>query len=386
MYLQTFATSEDASQAVAQLIIDRIKSFGPTQHRKFVLGLPTGGTPVRVYAILAERCEAGDISFEHVVSINLDEYVGLPPTHEQSYHYFMEKHFFSKVDIPPSQTHILPGIPIRSDPAPAKTIVGPSSSLDGKSLCHAGADHGPTTDDGGRHQASCAAYEALITSLGGINLLFMGSGANGHVGFNEPGSSFFSRTRVVQLNEGTRVANARFFADLSQVPTHALSMGVGTILEAEEIIVLAIGLAKAHAIQRAVEGGMDHMALVPGLGASSQPTRARKVNRKKRDPAEISPLTRTHCPASALQQHERVTIVADSSASSRLKEETKDYLGSQAYFQACSCSDHDIQPNTIVDADIKETVRQNKQDRHIPPADDIEATSIEHARAQAQAQ
>ncbi|WVF70617.1 glucosamine-6-phosphate deaminase [Kwoniella sp. CBS 6097] len=275
MYLQIHQTSEEASQAVADLIIHRIRAFSPTQYRKFVLGLPTGGTPVRAYEILAERCEAGDISFEHVISINLDEYVGLPPTHEQSYVQFMEKHF----DIPPSQTHILPGIPITPTPN-AMAIPSSSGGQDNNSPLEA-------------HQASCAAYEALITSLGGINLLFMGIGANGHIGFNEPGSSFASRTRVVALNEGTRDANSRFFDDKSKVPTHALSMGLGTILDAEEIVVLAMGSNKGDAIQRAVEEGINHM-----------------------------------CPASVLQQHARVTIVADGLASSKLKEETKDYLGS----------------------------------------------------------
>ncbi|OCF38342.1 glucosamine-6-phosphate deaminase [Kwoniella heveanensis CBS 569] len=282
MHLQTFSTPEEASEAVANLIISRINAFGPTQHHKFVLGLPTGGTPVRVYENLAERCEAGEISFEHVISVNLDEYVGLPPTHEQSYHHFMEEHF----DIPPSQTHILPGVPIH----PIQIITGtdPSAASEWESDLKA-------------HQVSCAAYEALITYLGGINLLFMGIGANGHIGFNEPGSSFESRTRVVALNEGTREANARFFEDKSRVPTHALSMGLGTILDAQEIVVLALGSNKAEAIRRAVEDGINHMT-----------------------------------PASVLQQHERVTFVADSSAASGLKEDTKEHLKLQSQSQSHS--------------------------------------------------
>ncbi|OCF73804.1 glucosamine-6-phosphate deaminase [Kwoniella mangroviensis CBS 8886] len=257
MYLSNHPTKEEASKYVASLIINRINTFKPNQNRKFVLCLPTGSTPLLVYKELARRCEGGEISFEHVITINLDEYVGLSSDHPQSYYQFMEENF----DIPSNQFHLLPGLPIPPHTTP---------------------------------QESCASYESLITSLGGIQLLFMGIGENGHIAFNEPCSSFRGRTKVVKLNEDTRRVNARFFDDPSEVPTHALSMGIGTILDSHEIVVLAIGQKKAEAVRKAMEDGVNHL-----------------------------------CPASALQSHENVIFVTDDEASQNLRKTTKDYLASQ---------------------------------------------------------
>nr|XP_019049224.1 glucosamine-6-phosphate deaminase [Kwoniella bestiolae CBS 10118]OCF28154.1 glucosamine-6-phosphate deaminase [Kwoniella bestiolae CBS 10118] len=257
MFLSTHPTQEEASSHVASQIIARINTFRPTQNRKFILCLPTGGTPFLVYRELARRCEEGEVSFEHVITINLDEYVGLGSEHPQSYCHFMEEN----LDIPPNQSHLLPGHPIPPNTTP---------------------------------EHSCASYESLITSLGGIHLLFMGIGENGHIGFNEPGSSFGGRTRVIKLDEGTRGVNARFFDDPSEIPTHALTMGIGTIREAREMIVLALGKKKAEAVRRAVEDGVNHL-----------------------------------CPASALQLHENVRFVTDNEASQNLRETTKTYLMAQ---------------------------------------------------------
>ncbi|WVQ62202.1 glucosamine-6-phosphate deaminase [Kwoniella botswanensis] len=264
MYLSNHPTKEEASKYVASQIINRINTFNPTQNRKFVLCLPTGSTPLLVYKELARRCEKGEISFEHVITINLDEYVGLSSDHPQSYYQFMEENF----DIPSNQFHLLPGLPIPPHTTP---------------------------------QEFCASYESLITALGGIQLLFMGIGENGHIAFNEPCSSFRGRTRVVKLNEGTRKVNARFFDDPSEVPTHALSMGIGTILDSQEIVVLAIGHKKAEAVRKAMEDGVNHL-----------------------------------CPASALQLHDNVILVTDEEASQNLRKTVKDYLTSQIPCQRCS--------------------------------------------------
>ncbi|WRT64139.1 glucosamine-6-phosphate deaminase [Kwoniella shivajii] len=256
MYLSDHDGAEQAALALTNHIISRINAFKPTQMKKFVLCLPTGSTPLPVYEELVRRFKLGDVSFEHVITFNLDEYVGLKPCHKQSYAYFMEEN----LDIPSSQTHLLPSSPID----PHKT-----------------------------HQDSCAAYESLITSLGGIHLLFLGIGENGHVAFNEPASSMSSRTRMVKLDQGTREINARFFGK-EQVPTHALTMGIANILEAQEIIVLATGERKSNALKEALEGGINHL-----------------------------------CPASVLQMHEKVSIYTDNTAIKGLKESTINYLKSQ---------------------------------------------------------
>ncbi|WWC58738.1 glucosamine-6-phosphate deaminase [Kwoniella dejecticola CBS 10117] len=301
MYLSTHSTPLEASQEVADLIIDRIKAFGPTQKKKFVMCLPTGSTPLLVYKELAKKCREGKISFEHVITINLDEYVGLHPAHPQSYYHFMEENF----DIPPKQVHLLPFQPI-----PPHTT----------------------------HTESCAEYESLITSLGGIHLLFMGIGTNGHIAFNEPASSLASRTRMIKLDQDTRRANSRFFENsLSNVPTHALTMGIGTILEAQEIVLLALGDGKAQAVKEALQGGVNHL-----------------------------------CPASALQLHENVIIVTDNEASKNLSVRTKKYLTAQ-------CSP--IYDDQALDQDQDQAQYQNREPtpesdhNKIHPGNSLEADS-----------
>jgi len=190
--------------------------------RKYVLGLPTGSSPVGTYERLAAMNRAGTISFKDVVTFNMDEYVGLPEDHPQSYHSFMRDKLFSKIDIPPESVNIL---------------------------------NGNATD----LEAECERYEAKIASLGGIDLFLGGVGEDGHIAFNEPGSSLASRTRVKTLTEDTRKVNSRFFGgDPGAVPSTALTVGVGTVSDAREVLVIATGANKARALQHAIEEGVNH--------------------------------------------------------------------------------------------------------------------------------
>ena len=178
----------------------------------FVLGLPTGGTAEDMYAALSSLVQNKKLSFQNVVTFNMDEYVGLSPEHDQSYHYFMNHHLFSHVDAPAENIHILNG--------QAEDLT-----------------------------AECAAYEEKIKQKGGIDLFLGGVGQNGHLAFNEPGSAFDSRTRAVNLTQNTIEANSRFFNnDINAVPTQALSVGIGTILDAKELLFLANGPKKAEAV------------------------------------------------------------------------------------------------------------------------------------------
>lgn len=188
-------------------------------HKKpFVLGLPTGGTVEDMYAALSGLVKNGKMSFQDIVSFNMDEYVGLAPEHDQSYHYYMNHHLFSHVDAKPENVHILNGL---------------AKDLD----------------------QECANYEAAIKQAGGIDLFLGGVGRNGHLAFNEPGSALDSKTRVIELTQNTIEANSRFFNnDTSKVPTRALSVGIGTILAAKELLFLASGQAKAQAVARLTQG------------------------------------------------------------------------------------------------------------------------------------
>ncbi len=182
-----------------------------------VLGLATGSSPIEMYTELAERCAKGEISFKNVKSVNLDEYVGLAPDHDQSYAYFMRTNLFDKVDIDIKNTNLPDGL--AADPA-----------------------------------EECKRYDAVVASMGGVDLQVLGIGLNGHIGFNEPSDTFSEGTGLVDLTESTIEANSRFFADKSLVPTQAFSMGVGQIMAAKAILLIATGAAKAEILEKALFG------------------------------------------------------------------------------------------------------------------------------------
>ncbi len=222
---------EELSQWAADHIAERISQFNPTSNNPFVLGLPTGSTPIGTYKALIELYKAGKVSFKNVVTFNMDEYVAIAEDHPESYHSFMFENFFNHIDIPRENIHILNGN---------------AADLD----------------------KECEEYEEKIKSFGGIKLFMGGMGADGHLAFNVPGSSLQSRTRLVNLNYDTIVANSRFFDnDLSQVPKQALTVGVQTVLDSKEVLVLVNGYKKARALQNVVENGMNHMWTLSALQA-----------------------------------------------------------------------------------------------------------------------
>ena len=237
-------TKEEASRLAAEMITAAVK-----KNPKTVLGLATGSTPVAMYNEMAKAVKAKKVSYRQVKSWNLDEYVGLAGTHEQSYRYFMNKNLFEKIDIKLSNTHVLNGL--------AKDFA-----------------------------KECAAYEAGIKKAGGIDIQVLGIGSDGHIAFNEPGTSLSSRTGVVYLTPSTIKDNARLFfkGREKEVPTRALSMGVGIICEAKSIILLAFGKGKADAVKGMVEGGVSQF-----------------------------------CTASALQLHKDAWVFCDEEAASKLK-------------------------------------------------------------------
>ncbi|WP_354007583.1 glucosamine-6-phosphate deaminase [Endozoicomonas lisbonensis] len=229
MRLIPVASREDVGKWSAKHIVDRINAFEPTADRPFVLGLPTGGTPLNTYRQLIRMHQAGKVSFRHVVTFNMDEYVGIPADHPESYRTFMFENFFEHIDIPLENINLLNGNP----------------------------------DD---LEVECARYEAKIEALGGIELFMGGVGHDGHIAFNEPGSSLASRTRPKTLTDKTRQANSRFFeGDINQVPKLALTIGVGTLLDAREVMILVTGSEKAHALKAAVEGSINHLWTVSAL-------------------------------------------------------------------------------------------------------------------------
>jgi len=210
------------SKWAAYYITARINQFKPAKDRPFVLGLPTGSSPIGTYENLVELHRQGKVSFKDVVTFNMDEYVGLAENHPQSYHYFMHQHLFSHLDIPASSINILDG-------------------------------NAPDLEK------ECADYEARIRRAGGIRLFLGGIGPDGHIAFNEPYSSLSSRTRIKTLTYDTRLANSRFFGgEVSKVPRTALTVGVGTVMDAEEVVIIASGHSKARALQQAVEEGVNH--------------------------------------------------------------------------------------------------------------------------------
>jgi glucosamine-6-phosphate deaminase len=219
----------DISNWVAGYIVKKIEEFSPAAQRPFVLGLPTGSTPLGTYKKLIELNKNGKVSFKHVVTFNMDEYVGIPKKHPQSYYSFMWDNFFSHIDIQPENVNILNGN---------------ASNL----------------------KAECEAYEEKIEAVGGINLFMGGIGADGHIAFNEPGSSLNSRTRVKTLTRDTIIANSRFFDnDMDQVPRLALTVGVGTVMDADEVLIIVNGHNKARALQQAVEGPVNHMWTITAM-------------------------------------------------------------------------------------------------------------------------
>lgn len=223
------ANYKNASKWTANYIAKKILKFNPSVNKPFVLGLPTGSSPVGVYQELIQLYKNGMLSFEHVVTFNMDEYIGIPEDHPESYHSFMKNHFFNHVDIKPENTHILNG-------------------------------NAPDLIE------ECDRYEEKIKSYGGIRLFLGGIGPDGHLAFNEPGSSLTSRTRIKTLTEDTIIANSRFFDnDITKVPKTALTVGVGTILDALEVVIIANGNRKAVAIQHAIERGVNHMWTVSAL-------------------------------------------------------------------------------------------------------------------------
>nr|WP_085506698.1 glucosamine-6-phosphate deaminase [Thalassobacillus devorans] len=229
---------EDMSKKASKLLISRIKDTIPLN-----LGLATGSTPVGLYKELVTEYANGNLDFEHTRTFNLDEYIGLSPYNPNSYSYYMWKHFFSHINIRKENIHIPPGI---------------------------FANEQKVIDD----------YEEAIVQAGGIDLQVLGIGANGHIGFNEPGESLSVSTHIVELKSETIKANSRFFENKDEVPKKAITMGMGKIMEAKEILLLASGKEKAKALAQTVKG-----------------------------------IVETHCPSTILQIHPNVKIIADKEAS-----------------------------------------------------------------------
>jgi glucosamine-6-phosphate deaminase len=233
---------DEAGELVGDAIAARVASTPDA-----VLGLATGSTPLTVYRDLARRHATGELSLARARAFLLDEYVGLPAGHPQSYRSFIARELEAHVDFAP--------VAVRGPDVHADDLL-----------------------------AACDAYEAAIRAAGGVGLQLLGIGTDGHIGFNEPGSSLASRTRIKTLTDQTRRDNARFFGGLDEVPRHVVTQGVGTILEARHLLLLAFGAAKAGAVAAAVEGPVT--AMVPG---------------------------------SALQLHPHATVVVDEAAASRLR-------------------------------------------------------------------
>lgn len=243
------------SQWAAEHVIKRINEFAPTAERPFILGLPTGSSPVGMYQTLVRAYKEGRVSFKHVVTFNMDEYVGLPESHPESYHSFMARNLFDHIDCPKENIHLLNG----------------------------------NADD---LEAECAHYEEMIKEFGGVDLFLGGIGPDGHIAFNEPFSSLTSRTRMKSLTTDTIIANSRFFDnDVNKVPRLALTVGVGTVMDAKEVLIMVNGHNKARALQAAVEGPVTHAWTI-----------------------------------SALQMHPKAIIVADEAATDELKVATYRYF------------------------------------------------------------
>lgn len=243
------------SKWAANYVAKRINEAKPTAEKPFKLGCPTGSSPLGLYRELIRKYEAGELSFENVITFNMDEYVILPESHPESYHSFMWNNFFSHINIKKENVHILNG-------------------------------NAPDLEK------ECADYEAAIVAAGGIDLFMGGIGPDGHIAFNEPGSSLASRTRQKSLTTDTIIANCRFFDnDVNMVPKRALTVGVGTVMDAKEVLIMVNGHNKARALQHAIEEGVNHMWTI-----------------------------------SALQMHQHAIIVCDEAACGELKVDTYKYF------------------------------------------------------------
>ena len=246
---------DQMSQWAANYVAARINEANPTEEHPFVLGCPTGSSPLGMYRALIKLNKEGKVSFKNVVTFNMDEYCGIPRDHEQSYYTFMWTNFFNQIDIKKENVNILNGN--AADPV-----------------------------------AECAAYEAKIASYGGIDLFMGGVGPDGHIAFNEPGSSLNSKTRMKTLTQDTIIANSRFFENnVNLVPKTALTVGVGTVMAAKSVMLLVNGHNKARALKHGVEGGISQMWTI-----------------------------------SALQMHQHALIVCDEAACGELKVDTYRYF------------------------------------------------------------
>ena len=262
-------TYDRMSEWAARYVAARINAAKPTKKEPFVLGCPTGSSPLGLYRKLIELYEKGEVSFRNVVTFNMDEYVGLPEDHPESYHSFMWNNFFSHIDIPRENVNILDG-------------------------------NAPDL------QAECRRFEEKIDSYGGIDLFMGGVGPDGHIAFNEPGSSLSSRTRVKTLTTDTIIANARFFeGNVDLVPKTALTVGVGTVMAARSVMLIVNGHNKARALRHGVEGGVSQMWTI-----------------------------------SALQMHQHAIIIADEDACAELK------VGTYRYFKDIEAANLD--PETLL--------------------------------------
>ena len=229
MRLLIHKNKQNLSTWLAHYVVHKINKFQPTKERPFVLGLPTGSSPLGVYKEIIKIYKQEKVSFKNVVTFNMDEYIGIAEDHPESYHYFMNFNFFNHIDIPIENINILNGN--------AVDLI-----------------------------KECDAFEAKMKSLGGIELFLGGIGIDGHIAFNEPGSSLSSRTRIKTLTQDTIIANARFFDnDISKVPKTALTVGVGTVLDSKELIIIITGHQKARALMKVVEEGVNHMWTVSAL-------------------------------------------------------------------------------------------------------------------------
>lgn len=229
---------EELSQKASEYVIQQIRN-----NPRLILGLATGSTPEGMYKKLVEDHQNGGTSYQNVITFNLDEYVGLSEDNPNSYHFFMNQHLLNHIDIDHSNAHI------------------------------------PSGDQTSPLQSECENYEKLIQQSGGIDLQILGIGVNGHIGFNEPGTPFHSSTHIVELTLDTRKANSRFFDHIEEVPTHAITMGIGTIMKSKEIILLVSGAQKAKALSRLLDGEIGE-----------------------------------DCPVTVLRNHPNVTIIADREA------------------------------------------------------------------------